>query len=254
MVGIVLAIVMALVIRDKPKDSTRNYSANSAEEQPHTMKEVFEHSIVLLRNKYIWLNGLIGCLLYLPSSGFAENWEKPYLIAAHNFSSQDAATAVSLVFLGFTLGGPIFGYISDKIGRRKLPMLIGGLLAALLISIVLYVPELSVMTIFVLLFLFGVAYGAEVLVFPVGRELSSKKVAATAVAVTNMLVMVSGSLLTPLVGIILDYLWNGIMVNGEHVYSAANFTIALTMLPIACIVGALLVAFLKETHGKPLEE
>lgn len=253
-VGIVLAIVMALVIRDKPKDDSRNYSKHSAEEQPQTMREVMKHSMVLLKNKFIWLNGIIGCLLYLPSSGFAENWEKPYLIAAHNFSSGQAATAVSIVFLGFTLGGPIFGHISDKIGRRKLPMMLGGILAAIFISIVLYVPGLSVNTIFVLLFLFGMSYGAEVLVFPIGRELSSRKVAATAVAVTNMLVMVSGSLLTPLVGIILDYLWNGIIVNKEHVYTAANYTAALTMLPIACIIGAFLVAFLRETYGKPLEE
>ena len=133
-------------------------------------------------------------------------------------------------------------------------MILGGVLAAIFISIVLYMPGLSVTSIFVLLFLFGLAYGAEVLVFPIGRELSSRKVAATAVAVTNMLVMVSGSLLTPLVGIILDRLWNGLIVNGEHIYTAGDFTLALTMLPIACIIGAVLSAFLRETYGKPLEE
>lgn len=252
--GVVLAIIMFAVIRDKPKDDSRNYSHQSAEQQPQTMAEVVKHSIVLLKNKFIWLNGLIGCLLYLPSSGFAENWERPYLMAAHGFSSQQASSAVSTVFLGFTLGGVLFGYVSDRIARRKLPMVIGGILAAILISIVLYVPALSPTLIFVLLFLFGVSYGAEVLVFPVGRELSSKKVSATAVAVTNMLVMVSGSLLTPLVGIILDQVWNGIIINNEHVYTAANFTVALTMLPIACIGAAFLAAFLRETYGKPLEE
>lgn len=252
--GIVLAVIMALVIRDKPKDNARNFSYQSMEEQPHTMAEVIKQTMVLLKNKFIWLNGLIGCLLYLPSSGFAENWERPYLMAVHGFSSHQAARAVSTVFLGFTLGGILFGYVSDKIGRRKLPMVLGGILAAILISIVLYVPALPPKLIFILLFLFGVAYGAEVLVFPVGRELSSKKVAATAVAVTNMLVMVSGSLLTPLVGIILDYLWSGIIINNEHVYTASNFTAALTMLPIACIGAAILASFLRETYGKPLEE
>ncbi len=252
--GVILAVIMALVIRDKPKDEARNYSYLSPENQPHTMREVMKHSMVLLKNKFIWLNGLIGCLLYLPSSGFAENWEKPYLMVAHGFSSQQAANAVSTVFLGFTLGGVLFGYISDKIERRKMPMVVGGILAAILISIILYVPALPTTLIFILLFLFGVSYGAEVLVFPVGRELSSKKVSATAVAVTNMLVMVSGSLLTPLVGIILDHLWNGVIINSARVYTASNFTVALTMLPIACIFSALLASFLRETYAKPLEE
>ncbi|MCD6045704.1 MAG: yjjL [Gammaproteobacteria bacterium] len=252
--GVILAVTMVLVIRDKPKDSSRNYSSDALEQQPKTMAEVIKHSLVLLKNKFIWLNGLIGCLLYLPASGFAENWEKPYLMVAHGFTSQQAANAVSAVFLGFTLGGILFGYVSDKICRRKMPMVIGGILAAILISIVLYVPGLPTTLIFILLFLFGVAYGAEVLVFPIGRELSSKKVSATAVAVTNMLVMVSGSLLTPLVGIILDHLWNGNILNNERIYTASNFTVALTMLPIACIVGAFLAAFLRETYGKPLEE
>ncbi len=251
--GLVLAIILALVIRDKPKHQ-KDYSAEALEQQPHTLKEVFKYSMLVFKNKFIWLNGLVGCLLYLPSSGFAESWEKPYLIAAHNFSSLEAAHAVSTVFLGFTIGGLFFGYVSDKIARRKLPMLLGGVLAAICISIVLYVPNLSKDAVFFFLFLFGISYGAEVLVFPIAREISSTKIAATAMAVTNMFVMVSGALLTPVVGIILDHVWKGIIVNNEHVYTASNFTLALTMLPIACILAAFFAAFLKETYGRPLEE
>ncbi len=252
--GVILTIVLAFVIRDKPKDMSRNYSAQTAAEQPKTMREVIDHSIILLKNKYIWLNGLIGCLLYLPSSGFAENWAKPYLISAHDFSSLEAAKGVSTIFLGFTLGGILFGYVSDKLKRRKFPMMMGGILTAIFLCMLLYIPALSKPAVFVLLFLVGISYGAEILVFPVGRELSSKKVAGTAVAVTNMLVMFSGFLFTPLIGVALDYLWNGIIINGEHVYTANNFISALTLLPLGCVVAVFLIAFLKETHAEPMEE
>jgi sugar phosphate permease len=253
-VGLVLTVILALVIRDKPKDASRNYSSQTLAEQPKTMREVVDHSIILLKNKYIWLNGLIGCLLYLPSSGFAENWAKPYLISAHNFSSLEAAKGVSTLFLGFTVGGILFGYISDKLKRRKFPMMVGGILTVIFMCMLLYIPALSKPMVFTLLFLVGISYGAEILVFPIGRELSSRKVAGTAVAVTNMLVMVSGFLFTPLIGVALDYVWNGIIISGEHVYTATNFMTALTILPLAGIGAVFLTAFLKETYAEPMDE
>lgn len=250
--GIVLAIVIFLVVRDVNK-RTENKDANYHEtNKVQTMSEVISGFVDVLKNKYMWVNGAIGCLLYLPASGFAESWEKPYLVAAHNFTSMQADYAVSLVFLGFTIGGPLFGLLSDVIRRRNMPMMVGGICAAIFIALVLYVPNLSMPVLYTLLFLFGVSYGAQCIVFAVGRELSSLAAAATAIAVTNMFVMLSGSIFEPMIGLFLKWGWDGVIVNHEHVYSAADYRIALSMLPVFCLLGAFLVGFLKETRCKLL--
>ena len=51
----------------------------------------FRESLVdlksILKNRQIWLNGLFGCFVYLPTTVFAELWGNPYLAQAHHFSA-----------------------------------------------------------------------------------------------------------------------------------------------------------------------
>jgi len=98
---------------------------------------------IIIRNQQIWVNGMYGCLVYLPTTVFAELWGIPYLQHAHGLSAQGAGLANSLLFLGFILGAPLMGYISDKLQRRKFPMLFGAGGAAIVMMMILYLPGLS---------------------------------------------------------------------------------------------------------------
>jgi len=102
---------------------------------------------IIIGNKQIWINGLYGCLVYLPTTVFAELWGIPYLRHAHGLTQSGANLCNSVLFLGFTIGAPLMGYISDKLHRRKLPMQVGALGAALLMMLLLYVPNLNSVTI-----------------------------------------------------------------------------------------------------------
>jgi MFS family permease len=110
---------------------------------------------IIMCNKQMWINGLFGCLVYLPTTVFAELWGIPYLKHAHGMSQEAASFANSMLFLGFTLGAPLMGYISDHIKRRKPPMFIGAIGAAIVMLIVLYVPGLTHTVIAGLMFTLG---------------------------------------------------------------------------------------------------
>ncbi len=56
---------------------------------------------IIIRNKQIWVNGMYGCLVYLPTSVFAELWGIPYLMHAHGLTSAAAEAANSFLFCGF---------------------------------------------------------------------------------------------------------------------------------------------------------
>ena len=252
-IGAVLTLIIWVSIHDHKRDSESGGTID-------TFHRNFEDLFIILKTKQIWINGLFGCLIYLPTTVFAELWGIPYLENAHGLSPTDASFANSLVFLGFTVGAPIMGMISDKIHNRTLPMSIGAIGAAIIMLVIIYVPNLPVKTLNICIFSLGLFYSCQAIVFAVGRELSPNEAAGTAFAVTNMLVMLGAMLIQPLVGKLLDYsfvsrtppeLLNSLsMENVNRLYSTSDYQFAISVIPIGLIIAAVLTFFIKETHAK----
>ncbi len=211
---------------------------------------------IILREKQIWINGLYGCLVYLPTTVFAELWGIPYLTHAHGLSSSSAGFANSLLFCGFMIGAPLMGFISDKIKRRTLPMRVGAIGAAIIIALILYTPNINATLLNVLMFSLGLFYSAQAIVFAVGRELSPKEAAGTAIACTNMIVMLGAMLLQPAIGHLLDlsvrlHHPQDILANGalQQMYTAGDYQFAMSIIPIGIVIAALLTFVIRETHA-----
>lgn len=242
--GLVLALIIFLVI---PK---KHGQYNGKPTTAITYSSLFKGLIELLRNRQIWLNGIIGGLIYIPTTAFAELWGIPYLEQAYHYSKMDAAGTISMIFLGWVIGAPLMGLVSERIRLRRLPLTIGALIAAILITVVLYLPGLPKLVVGALLFVFGVFSSAQVVVFAIGRENSPLELSGTVIAVTNLFVMLSGVIFQPAIGMLLDYHWDGLLINGLHHYSRADFRFALCILPVGLIMACMLTFFLKETHAK----
>lgn len=240
--GLVLAVIMFAIIRDRDPEKIGVHESH----EPVDGKTVLKNFCAIMCKPSIWLVGLVGCLLYLPTSSFAELWGVMYFRQAWGFTPIEAAYAVSTLFVGWGIMAPFSGLISDKLGNRCKPMMIGGLLAGVLISILIYVPHIPKPLAFVLLFVFGACYSVEVIVFAYACDICSNKAAGTALAITNMLVMLGGSLFQPIIGKLLDLHSVGHVVMGEHIYSIADYQFALSVLPIGLFLAAALILFLKE--------
>jgi sugar phosphate permease len=251
--GIALSILLWMGIRDKRATHFKNHGT-----VPSLKRGLIDLGIIL-KNKQIWVNGFYGCLVYLPTTVFAELWGIPYLRNAHGLSNEAAGLANSLLFLGFTIGAPLMGFISDKLARRKFPMFIGAAGAAIVMMLILYMPGLSETHIQVLMFLLGLLYSAQAIVFAVGRELSPGEAAGTAMAATNMIVMLGAMFLQPLVGHLLDFSLSAHMgdvgttgaalQNMQKLYTVDDYRFALSIIPMGIVIAALLTFFLKETHA-----
>lgn len=250
--GIGLIFVLWYGIRDRHRSQRQSGTV-----------ENFRQSMIdlgiIARNRQIWINGMYGCLVYLPATVFAELWGIPYLKNAHGLSLEAADLANSLLFLGFTIGAPLFGLLSDKLKRRKLPMIIGAVGAAIVMMMVLYMPGLTEFGLDVLMFVLGLLYSAQCIVFAVGRELSPNEAAGTAIAMTNMIVMLGAMFLQPLVGRLLDF---SLSVHTHaagleslstdklaQLYTASDYQFALSIIPLGIVLAAILTFFLDETHA-----
>ncbi|BCA94503.1 MFS transporter [Legionella antarctica] len=249
--GIGLVFVLWLGIHDKKGQHRQSGTVSS-------FKKGMIDLGIIIRNKQIWVNGMYGCLVYLPTTVFAELWGIPYLKHAHGLSAQAAGLANSLLFFGFIIGAPLMGYISDKISRRKFPMLIGATGAAIIMMMILYLPGLSETNIQFLMFFLGLLYSSQAIVFAVGRELSPGEAAGTAMAVTNMIVMLGAMFLQPLVGRLLDFSLSthlgsvsvtGVTDNIQRLYTIDDYQFALSVIPLGILIAALLTFFLKETYA-----
>lgn len=250
-IGIVLTVCLWYII---PSTKTVKHAYEAPVVDPMLSYDKFFQAVVrLCKNPQMWLVGVIGTLLYLSLSAFAEVWGIPYLIRVYGLSNSAAAVKISFIFLGWAIGCPLIGWISDKIGNRRRPIILGALLGALLFTLLIYCPFRVHNYLGLLLLSFGLCSSAQVIIFPVARELNVQGLAGTAIAVTNLLVMSGGALFQPLIGKILDVL-TGTHIRGNLMaFSIESFQHALTLIPVAFLIAAVLAIFLKETRGVVME-
>lgn len=242
-IGAALSFVILFFLRSKPK------SAANLKAKPMTFVQLLHALKAVLTNPQMWLIGIIGCLFYLPASVFLDLWGIPYLQSVYQMSPEQAASAVSLTFIGWIIAGPTIGALSDKFCRRKLPLVISAFMSTLILVIIFYMPGLSYPTVYTLFFFVGIFCGAHPLCFALGKENSANEISGTAVAVTNTLIMLGGMIFQPVVGKLLDnHAVNLAFKNGVPIYTASDYSYALSVVPLGLVISIVLCFFLKETY------
>jgi MFS family permease len=243
-VGVVLLILFYLFVRE-----------HHPKHKPHPsalylpFKTLCTEFINILQTRQLWLIGLIGCMTYLSLTVFAEMWGIAFIDSAHHVPNQLAARVNSFVFLGWFIGSPLNGWLSNIIHSRRKILMVGSLVGTLMITIILIFPSMNMHLLMLSLFLFGLFSSSQILVFVMARETVKLKVAATAISFINFLVMLSGIILQPLVGHLLDLQWSGEMIHhGIRVYSVSNFQKALIIIPVFMLLAFILSFSLKETY------
>ena len=247
-IGVALSALILIGMRSKPKNQLA-HQTEIYQHKPMSFTQLLGALRIILTNPQMWIIGLIGCLFYLPASVFLDLWGIPYLKAVYQLTPEQAASVVSCTFIGWIIAGPSIGAISDKIKRRRLPLLISGVMSMGLLATVFYIPALTLNTLYVLFFFLGIFCGAHPLCFALGKENCPNEISGTAVAVTNTLIMLGGLIFQPLVGKLLDkHAINVTMQNGIPIYSASDYTYALSVIPIGLIFTIILTLLLKETY------
>ena len=244
--GIVLSAIVLILVRSRPKNTENTVDLMHT---PMNMSQLFSAMKIIFKNPQMWLIGVIGCLLYLPSSVFLDLWGIPYLKSVYRLTPDQAVAISSYTFYGWIISCPLVGMFSDKIKRRCLPLTATGFFAALLLCAVFYLPGINLSGLYVIFFMIGFCCGAHPLCFALGKESNPIQISGTAVAVTNMLIMMGGMVFQPVVGKLLDmHTTSPVDINGLPVYTSADYTFALSVVPIGVAIGIFLTLFLKETY------
>lgn len=241
LLGVILSILIFVLIKD----------VQVRHAFPHVIKfrAYLQFVARLCTNRFILLNSIIGLCLYFPTSAFAELWGKSYLQVVLKLTSVQATLSVSMIFLGWAVGSLIQGWVYDKIQQTKLLFTVNSLLAALFICIVLYASLTSFYLIATCLFLFGLFSSCEIINFAYAKKNSSAEISATAMAFTNIFVILGGVFAQPVIGWLLDENWHGGLSNGIRIYSLTAYHLAFLVIPGMLCIAAILAQFLKDNHS-----
>lgn len=245
-VGIVLIFLIICIIPAK----RQKQPANALDEEAHALnfKQLKDYLTIMIKNPQMWLIGIVGALLYMPSSVFLDVWAIPYLHHVHHLSPENAALGVSVMLTGWICSSFSSCAISDIFGSRKIPLVVASFAGTIIASIILFDHHLSFFILYLLLFLFGLSCGPHPLCFTLSKENNEHKISGTAVAFANFIIMMGGFIFQPVVGTILDWLWCGHTQNGIRIYSDTHYMMALGILPIGLLIAGILTLFIKETY------
>ena len=238
--GFIICILFLAVVKDKPDNLGVQKTKKSS--PGFSKKELLQ----VLKNKQNWLLTFYSGLIYTPIAVFGGLWGNPFIEKAYNLSQTDAASFISLIFIGLAFGGPLIGLLAERAGNKQRVMLWGALFCSISLSLIIYCPALPIGFLGCLMFLFGFAAGSFMLAFAVAKDLNNIALAATVVALINTGDAILGSITEPLIGKFLDLSWTGELVNGIQAFSLHDYHLALLPLPLYLLIGFLLMCFIKE--------
>jgi sugar phosphate permease len=140
----------------------------------------------VFKNPQSILCGLIAGLLFIPTTIFDMIWGVRFLQEAHGFDYGEAVIRSATVPLGWIIGCPLLGWLSDRIGRRK-PVLIGG--ACLLLACLAWIlyGRANALPPYLLGLIAGLASGSAMLPYTVIKEANPARYSGTATGVINLL-------------------------------------------------------------------
>lgn len=245
--GVLIFIAIFYIVQDRP--SYAHEEAKSDREQLKTLG-LWRCIKLAALNPQNWLGGIYTSLMNLPVFLLGALWGMHYLVEVRHVTLVQASYATTMFFVGIMLGSPAFGWFSDKIGRRVLPMVLGSLFSLVVMFALMYAPDLSLPTIIFLFFLIGFVTSSQVLSYPTIAELNPIFLTSTAVSIDSICIMSSGFIFQPFFGWLMEKHGSHEVVNGVTVYTAQDFNYAMLIMPIAFIIALVITFFIRETYCK----
>jgi len=184
--GLLISVILFLLLPEREK----------SERNPAWLREATDALKLVFRNPQSILCGVIAGLLFIPTTIFDMVWGVRYLQDAHSFDYASAVIRSATVPLGWIVGCPLLGFVSDRLGRRKPVIVCAALVLFACLGWILYGPP-DVFPPYVLGILTGIASGAAMLPYTVIKEANPPHVSGAATGVVNFLNFTFSAVLGP---------------------------------------------------------
>jgi predicted MFS family arabinose efflux permease len=181
-----------------------------------------------------WYGGFFISLLNLPVAILGALFGISFLTKSYGLSELTAASIVSMLFLGMIAGSPFFGWLSDRMQKRKPAMLLGSVFCLLFMLLLLYVNVWNAPLLYLLFFCVGFMSASQVVGYPAIAESNSPEVSSSALSLATIIIMGGGyGLGLPFVGWLIE---------------KSSMSSAMITIPAGIILSIVMVLFMRESY------
>lgn len=193
-----------------------------------------------------WYIAILSASLYFTIEYLSENEGRSFLMLK-NIPANSAAYMITISWLGYALGCPLMGFLSDILERRKTILRFCSLIALSSIITILYAQnKLSLQIAF---FALGVSASGQSIGFANITEQFNKQFVAIGFGLNNAMITTLAAINAPLIGLLLDYTKTTTSVSLNDYLLVFNVLIF-----IAIIALVISLFFIKETYCKSAVE
>ncbi|MCS7205572.1 MAG: MFS transporter [Leptospiraceae bacterium] len=243
--GVLTGFLAFFVVVNHPKEKNFPLPEGLSDTPPLTLKEANRGLFLVIRNPYTWLPFIAFFGIYGSLMVFQGSWGILYLM--HNYSLEKIEASQYLMFLTFGLmvGGILQGNLAKRFRIKRLFFL--NMLIFFLIFIVLGNFRLELKLLPYLFFLMGVVGSSFIFIWTLAKNVNLPELAGSATGIANMGGFLGAAVLQPLFGLILDFHWEGHLLNASRVYSFFAYQKAFLLL-IGFLAISLLAIFFSKEH------
>ncbi len=189
LLGFLGALLLLLFIPSRAPEKTA-VSSDWARNAISAIKTVFS-------NPQSLLCGLIAAFMFFPTTIFDMVWGVRFLQESHDIPYAEAVMRSASVPLGWIIGCPLLGALSDRIGRRK-PVIIGGAVVLLGCLMLILFGTPDTFPAYSVGLIAGIASGAAMLPYTVIKEANRPEHSGTSTGVINFIIFSLTALFGPI--------------------------------------------------------
>lgn len=244
--GLVLSAGMWFFVQDAPPSGPKSPVQSVDTSFGSLIEQLKEISV----NYRIWAIGLYGALMYSPILVFVDLWGVSYLTKLYDIDKATAGSMTTMYYIGIGIGSPLIATFADSIRKYKTPMYLGAALSTFCMSAIIYMPHISLPFMYILLLMAGIVFSSQPLIFAAVCPLTPRTSHGTVISFINMIVMISGLIMQPLVGWFLEKAWGGEICGSVPHYSIEEYRFAFLSIPLGLLLSLALVLFIPETFPR----
>jgi MFS family permease len=194
----------------------------------------------------VWKIAIVAACLSGPMLSLGGLWGTPYLMESYGLERPNAAFLMSFILLGWAVGAPISGMVSDRLGRRKIVLVCASLGVVFGVAMLIFFPQLPLWFLVCVITLIGFSGGGMAATYALVQEIMPSHLGAASTGIVNSMTVASGALLQPLVGMLLDMMWDGNISAGVRLYDAGDYRLAFLCILGSAVIGLIAALSLSE--------
>ena len=239
--GVNLLMVLALyvVVRDTPPDQ----DARSVTILPKSRSSALSGLTMLFKKRVYWIISLTSFVGYGIYAAFQTLWAGPYLTEVMGLSVMNAGHVILLMNVGAIAGGPIWGWLSDRVLHTRKWVVSGGMVVFIFILLILAMltSKTTLVILMMLFFSFGFFRSSGALLYVHIKETMPLEMAGTAMTGINFFTMIGPAVFLQGLGVLMQTLYP------QSSRGPEAFTASFTLCAILLFLVSVLYLFTKDT-------